>query len=181
MFEKQNIPCYIERLGHKLLKIGKEEYKGTEMVLKIDPLTPELAAELEAVKGICFRRNDAEVNQHIDAVSFTERPRPQVIELRPDPTLAKYSVKIEEAKISKITVRKPKDGQQWVLKFRAVFAEVSGADLLYLKEALFEQRYFTFYEAQGGLFEEAEAEERRESRAARPVKANGSSDGATAH
>lgn len=178
--ERQHIPCYLERMGHKQIKIGKDEFKGTELVLKIDPLTPEIAGELEAVKAICFRRNDADVNPSIDAVSFSQKPKAQVIEIRAEPSL-KHSVKIAEAKISKIQVRKPKDGQQWVLKFRATFAEVSGQDLLYLKEALFEQRYFSFFDAQGGLFEEAEAEARRESRAAKPVKANGSGDSATAH
>lgn len=170
MFETKNVGMYLERLGHKQLKIGKDVFKGTELVLKVDPLTPELASELEQVKGICFRRNDADANPHIDAVSFTYKPKPQVVELRPDPEISKPSVKIPEAKVSKIKVRKPKDGQQWVLRFYLTFAEVSGADLLYLKDALFEQRFFSFDDAQGGLFEEAEREARANAREAKPVK-----------
>lgn len=179
MFETHNVPCYIESMGHKTIKIGKEKYKGTQLSLRVDPLTPELAAELESVKGICFRRNDAEVNPNIDAVSFTHKPKAQVIELRPDPSVAKHSVRIEEAKISKIRVRKPSDGSQWVLVFKATFAEISGNDLMYLKEALFEQRFFTFANVQGGLFEDAEAEARRESKDAKPVRPAAAASAAT--
>lgn len=170
MFETENVPCYIERMGHKNIKIGKDKFKGTELVLRVDPFSAELAAELEDVKSRLYRRNDAEADPHIDSVSFTFRPKPQLIEIRPAEDVVKASVKILEAKVGKFRARKPSDGTQWVLKFNVTFAEVSGNDLLYLKEALFEQRFFTFADAQGGLFEEAEKEERRESKDAKPVK-----------
>lgn len=179
MFDTQLIPCYVERMGHKTIKIGKDKYKGTELVLRIDPFTPELAVELEAVKGICFRRNDGEVNPHIDAVSFTVKPKPQTVEIHGAPEI-QASVKIHEAKLSKVRVRKPSDGSQWVMVFRVTFAEIGGNDLLYLKDALFEQRFFSFNDAQGGLFTEAEAEARREK--APPVRGQSvSGDEATTH
>ena len=181
MFDTANVPIYLERMGHKKIKIGRDQYKGTELVLKIDPFTPALAGELAETKGIIFRRNDAEANPHIDAVSFTYLPKPQRIEFRPDPVLAKPSIVIPEAKVSKFRVRKPSDGTQWVLIFRVVFAEVGGNDLLYLKEALFEQRFLTFENAAPGLFDEAEAEERKNATTSKPVRSRGGSADATAH
>lgn len=182
MFDTKHVPCYLEGMGHKTLKIGKDRYKGTMLTLRIDPLTPELAAELEAVKGICFRRNDAEVNPHINAVHFTLKPRVQRFEVTGAEGV-RPSVTIPEAKIAKVRVRKPSDGSQWVLVFQVVFAEVGATELLYLKDALFEQRLFTFQDAQGGLFQDAEAEARRESREAKPVKPSAASSdtGVTAH
>lgn len=178
MFDTPHVPVYVERMGYRWTKVGRDKFKATELVLRIDPFTPELAGELEHAKSICFRRNDAEVNPHIDAVSFTFRPKLQTIQVFAEPTL-KPSITIAEAKISKIKVRKPSDGSQWVLVFRATFAEVSGQELLYLKEALFEQRFLSFSDSQGGLFAESEEEARKESPAAKPVRGNGS--GATAH
>lgn len=180
MFDTGNLPCYLERMGHKKLKIGQDEFKGTEIVLRIDPFTPELASELAETKGVIFRRNDGEPNPHVDMVSFTYAPKAQRIEFRPDPQL-KPSVVIPEAKVSAFRVRKPKDGTQWVLRFRIVFAEIAGADLLYLKEALFEQRFLTFENAETGLFDEAEKAAKRDAREAKPVRRAGTSDGATAH
>lgn len=169
MFETEKVTCYISLMGHKTLKIGKDKFKGTEIVLRVDPLPDELANEL-GIKAKLFRMKDAEPDSSIDSVSFTLKPRPQTIEIHPAEDVDQPSVKILEAKIGKFKARKPSDGSQWVLTFRCTFAEVSGNDLLYLKEALFEQRLFTFYEAQGGLFIDAEAEERRESKDAKPVR-----------
>lgn len=178
MFESKNVPCFLERMGHKKIKIGKEEYKGTEIVLRVDPFTPALASELAETKGIIYRRNDTEPNPNVEAVSFTYTPKPQAVEFRADPLL-KPSVTLPEAKVSKFRVRRPKDGTQWVLVFKIVFAEIGGNDLLYLKEALFEQRFLSFENASPGLFDEAEQAERREAKEAKPVRGNGSS--ATAH
>ena len=62
MFESANLPCYIERMGHKTIKIGSEKYKGTELVLRVDPFTPELASELADTKGVIFKRTDGTPN-----------------------------------------------------------------------------------------------------------------------
>lgn len=185
MFETKNVPCYIERMGHKTIKIGKEKYKGTELVLRVDPFTAELASEIGNTKGTIFRRNDVEANPELESASFSYKPKPQRIEIRPDPQIKRASVNIPESKIGKFRVRKPSDGTQWVLVFRVVFTEVSGDDLLYLKEALFEQRFFSFENAEAGLFDEAEKEARREAKEAKPVKPGRPSDvpldGMTAH
>jgi len=177
MFETKAVPCYIERMGHKTIKVGKDKFKGTELVLRVDPFTPELAAELgDNIKAKIFRRNDAETDPNIDAVSFTFKPKNQLIEIRPDPAISRASVRLLEAKVNKFRVRRPKDGTQWVLIFRVTFAECDANDLLYLKEALFEQRFFSFEDAQGGLFSEAEAEARREARESKPVRKSSSSE-----
>lgn len=174
MFESRNVPCYLERMGHKTLKVGKEKYKGTEIVLRVDPFTPALASELAETKGVIFRRTEgAEPNPNIDAVSFTYQPKPQRISITAEPTI-KASVVIAEAKVTKFRVRKPSDGTQWVLVFRIIFTEVGGNDLLWLKEALFEQRFFTFEPAAAGLFDDADKEAARESAAAKPVRPSAS-------
>lgn len=87
---------------------------------------------------------------------------------------------IAEAKVTKFRVRKPKDGLQWVLVFRVIFTEVSGQDLLALKEALFEQRFLSFENATAGLFDQADAEERKNARSSKPVRSVGG-ESQTAH
>jgi hypothetical protein len=176
MFETRNVPCYLQSMSHKTLKIGSEEYKGTEIVFRVDPFTAELAGELSETKGVIFRRNTAEVNPNIDAVSFSYAPKPQRIEFRAAPELSRPSIVVAESKVQKFRVRKPKDGQQWVLVFRATFAEISGADLLWLKEALFEQRFLSFENAEAGLFDEAEKEAKRNAKEAKPVKPSRETD-----
>ncbi len=175
MFDTKSIPMYLERLGHKKLKIGNDEFKGTEMVFRIDPFTSQLATELPDLKASIFRRTEGgEPNPNVDAVSFTFKPPPQRIEFRPDPEM-KPSIVLIECKVSKFKVRKPKDGQQWVLTFRVEVAEIGAQDLLWLKEALFEMRYLSFEVAAPGLFDGAEQEARRQSAAAKPVRATGES------
>jgi len=180
MFQTSNVPCTLEGLRHKKIKVGSDEYKGSELTLRIDPFTPALASELAETKSVIYRRNDTEANPHIDAVAFNYVPRPQRIEIRPDPEL-KPSVTILEAKVGKFRVRKPKDGTQWVLMFKATLIEVDAKELLYLKEALFEQRFFTFSPAAPGLFDEAEAEARKDSPDAKPVRRSAGGGTATAH
>jgi hypothetical protein len=179
MFETACIPVYLDSMGYKQIKAGKDKFKGTKMTLRIDPLTPELAAELSETKRMLFRRDTAEANTEIDSVAFTYVPKPQAVEFYPDPAIAKASCTIAECKVGKFKVRKPKDGSQWVLTFQITFIDVTGDDMLYLKEALFEQRFLTFENAVPGLFDEAEREARKSSRIAKPVRAGGA--GVQAH
>lgn len=172
MFETKHVPCYIERLAHKKLKLGTDEIKASYLILRIDPFTPSLAAELEdAVKGVIYRRNDAQPNPIVESVTFKHSPKPQRIEFRADPKITP-SLVLTEAKVDAFRCRIPKDGTQWVLIFRVTFAEITGQDLLYLKEALFEQRFLSFENATPGLFDAEEDTERRPTRRAAAAAAS---------
>jgi hypothetical protein len=144
-----------------------DEYKCCDLTFRIEPMTRELAAELdEAIKGTLYRRNDAEINGHLTKVEFTHKPKPQALTFRPDPALTMTSLELDESKITKLRARKPKDGNHWVFLFRATVAQLSGQDLLYLQEALYKQHFLTFEPAEPGLFDEEEKKERKVRRAA---------------
>lgn len=170
MFSTQGVPCYIAGMIGKRVKVGKEKFKGIELTLRIDPFTPELASEIGDIKSKLFKRHDASVDPNVDSATFTFKPKTQYVEIKPEPALSWAPVKIQEAKVTKFRVRRPADGTQWVLVFKVAFAESDANDLLYLKDALFETRFFSFADSQGGLFADAEAEAARDSKEAKPVK-----------
>lgn len=167
-FDTEHVPCYLDDLGHRVMKDKSgEEIKVVDLTFRIEPMTPILAAELDdAIKGTLFRRNDAEINPHLKSVVFSFQPKPQEIVFRPDPMIAKASLELGEAKLTQFRARKPKDGNHWVFLFRATTAHLTGADLLYLQEALYKQHFLTFANAVAGLFDQdAKAEKRARGRA----------------
>ncbi len=179
MFDTEHIACYLDGLTPRVMKDKTgDEIKVWDLTWRIEPITPILAAEIgDEVKGTLFRRNDAERNPHIKAVVFNTKPRPQEIVFRPDPVIPEASLVLEECKLSKLTARQPKDGTHWVFTFRATTAHLTGAQLLYLQEALYRQHFLTFGNAAPGLFDDDEKKARR----ARRQAAGGSSESTTAH
>lgn len=170
MFETRNVSCYLAGMAHKTIKIGQDEYKGTVLSYRIEPFTGELASDLGSeFKRHLFKGTDADVNPHIDSITFVHAPKPQRIEMRDDP-LIKPSVTLSEAKIGRLRARRVKDGNHLALSFSVTVPELSGQELLWLKDALFSTRFLSFDDAQPGLFAEAEAEARRESKDAAPVR-----------
>lgn len=163
MFDTEKIGMYLDDIGHRVMKDKQgDELKVLDLTFRIEPLTPTLAAEIaDGVKGVLFRRNDGEMNQNIDRVSFTHKPKPQAIQVFPDPQIGKASLTIDEGKITRLRARKPKDGNLWVFLFRVTTAHLTGADLLYLQEALYTQKFLSFANAATGLFDDEEKAARK--------------------
>jgi hypothetical protein len=170
LFESPNVPAYIQSWGGKNLKIAKEKYKGVKFTLLIEPFTPALASEIsDELKAMLFKRSDGEPKRLFKSGSLNIDVKPQTIELRVDPTL-KPSATLIDAKIEFVRMRESSEGNHLCLTMQVTLPDITAQDLLYLKEAATEQRFFTFDLMQGGLFAEAEAEERRASKDAKPVK-----------
>ena len=179
MLDSANVPVYIKSVTFKKIKVGSEKHKGTLMVGQFE-LNPKLAAEL-GLKERLYRRNDGEADPDVSGIDFTMKPsKAQRIEMRVDPFMDP-SLILPDVRIKRdIVIRRPSDGSHMVVTFRAEFMDIDGADYLSLKDAFCEQRFMTFSNAQAGLFDEADAAERRNSKNAKPAKASRRRDEAPA-
>jgi hypothetical protein len=170
LFETGNLPAYIESLAYRKLKIGREEYKGVKFIVRIEPFTAALAGELgDDVKAMLFKRTDGEPKRTVRSCTLGTKVKAQQVELRPDPTM-NSSATLIDCDVDFLRVRETAEGTQLVLRMVITVPVIGANDLLYLKDAVGEQRFFTFERLQGTLFDEAEAEARRESKDAAPVK-----------
>lgn len=162
MFDTQNVPMYLDGISHRVIKDKQnEELKAVDLLFRMEPISPVLAAELsDAIKGTLFRRNDGEINPHIKAVQFAFKPKPQSIVFRSEPTI-KPSLEIDEAKLTKFRARIPKDSKGWVFFFTATVANLSGQQLLVLQDSLYKMHYVSMANSVAGLFDEDEKQERK--------------------
>jgi hypothetical protein len=176
LFQSGNIPCYVESFSHRKLKIGHEDYKGVKFTVRIEPFTSALAGELgDDVKTIFFKRTDGEPKRALRSATLGIKVKAQQVELRPDPAL-QPSATLIDCDVDFLRVRESSEGRQLVLRMVITVPVIGANDLLYLKDAVNEQRFFTFERLQGTLFDEAEAEARRESKDAKPAKKGRRSD-----
>lgn len=171
MFDTEQIPHYLDDIGHRVMKDKSgDEFKVVDLTFRLEPLTAALAAEIASVvKSTLFKLKDAEATEGLKAVTFAVKPKPQQIAFFADRELPKASLRLDEAKISNLRARKPKDGTHWVFTFRATVAQLSGADLLFLQEALYKQYFLTFANASPGLFDSDEKAERKSRGRGTPV------------
>src|SRR5205085_8151972 len=160
-----------EGMGYTMVKGNGEPFKATKLKLSV-PLTLELAADIPGAKRTVFKLNDGTPNDDLESATFRHSSKALTIEIRADQNI-RPSAKLVDAKAKRFRVPRRAHGVPPVLKFEVIVLEIGANDLLTLKEALFEQRYFSFGRMQGGFLNEAEAAERRESKDAAPVKSRG--------
>lgn len=173
MFQSKHVPCYLDGLNIRQEKLKGDDYKIADLLFRIEPMSPSLAGEIsESVKSTLFRRVDGEVVSHLRAIGFDEKDlvlKPQAIEFRGDPKIAKPAFEIGEGRIAKLRARKPKDGRQWIFFFTVSCTELDGKTLLAMTEGLYKQWFLSFENALRGLFDVEEDEARRAESAPEPV------------
>lgn len=169
LFESKHVPVFIDGMKvNKRLKIGREKYKGVTLTARIEPLSAVLAAELgDDVKTTLFKRMDGELRGTVSSATLNYTATDLEIEVRPDPSMSP-SVTLIDAKVDNLRPRQV--GKTIVLTMTITVPVIGANDFLYLKDAVDEQRFMTFAAMQNGLFAEAEAEARRESKDAKPAK-----------
>lgn len=168
MFHTKHVPVHIDSLAYRRLSIGRETYKGIKFTARIEPLSAALAAELgDDVKTALFKRMDGELRRTFTAGTLTLVAKDVEIEIRPDPSM-KPSVTLIDAKIDGLKVRE--SGKTIVMTMTVTVPVITANDLLYLKDAVGEQRFMSFASMQAGLFAEADKEARKASKDAKPVK-----------
>jgi hypothetical protein len=175
VFKAENVPARIEALSYKLEKLGNgERHKAYKLRLSVD-LTPALAADIPGAKSKVFKMNDGTPNDDVESITFSYVTRPLTVTAIQDPSLGP-SFTLRDVQCRRFKTPKRLRGAVH-MTFEAIALDVSPDDLIGLKEAAFEQRYFTFAKMQGGFFAEAEAEERRESKdAVQPKRGRKSGD-----
>lgn len=180
-FESQ-IAVRVAEIRHRQMEHEDKEIQLTEITFEIHPLSPELAGELDDfVKRTLYTMKDAEVTSKLTGASFNLGIRPQEIAVRMAPDQGKASFVIEEAKIGTFHARRSKKSSAWRLVFTATCAPSSEHQLSQIVDSYLKSRFLQFANATAGLFDEIEQEERKASKAAKPVRPNGSGETATAH
>ena len=161
-FDDDRVGCYLDDIGHRVEKTKDgREIKMVDLVLRVQPLTPELAVALDAdVRALLFTMNDAQPKPKLKAVEFRlPVPRQQVtVTLLPDDA-PQGAIVFTEVEITGTRARTEKGVDGFGLVFYASVGPVSASDLEYICAWHTQQRFVTFHEQQPALFDTTDAPE----------------------
>jgi hypothetical protein len=166
-----DLPIFIEGFIGKPMKLGKEDWKGVRVGIRIDPFTAEHAGDLSSeLKAALFARTTGQVKDLIAICRPAFAFHSQRVTVRVDPSLEEPSIVLPDVRIvPRPLIRLTPDGT-FLFRAQLEIHEIAAMDLLYLKEAAGEQRFLTFERSEPGFFDAIEAAERRKSKHAAPVR-----------
>jgi hypothetical protein len=180
MFESEHVPVRFAAINHRRMEVDEREVSLVEITFEMSPFTKERAKELDDyVRRTLFTANDAEVTQKLGGANFRLAIRPQSIVVRMAPDQGKASFVIDEAKIGTFHARRSKKSSAWRMVFSVTCAPASEHQLAQIVECYLKSRYVTFANAEPGLFDEADREDRKKK--ARDLPARGGGAPAHAH
>jgi hypothetical protein len=175
MFQSEKVGVYLDDLGHRLVKSrkGEGEVAMVDLTFRIQPLTPELAGELEpSVKRTLFRLTDGEPVQHINAMGFKLGIPQQDLYFFTTPETKKIKFHLQRCDISKIVrARADADMPGFVLIFRASYAHPGKDELAYFHDGLYKQHFVSFQQTDPTLGLTDDAPEVDEDQEARELEA----------
>jgi hypothetical protein len=152
LFDDDGIGCYLDDIGHRLEKTkdGKE-IKVVDLTLRVQPLTPELAASLDAkVRALLFSLHDATPKKELKEVKFNLTVPRQQLAIALLPELAEQLV-LCDCDVSGVRARSEKGVDGFGLVFYVSYGPASPRELEYVCDWLTQQRFVTFQPQQPAL------------------------------
>lgn len=178
MFDRENINLRFTNIAPRVMDKDEKEIALVEITCEINPLSRELAGELdEFVKSSLFTRTDSEANSKLAGVTFHLPIQPQQVVVRMAADQGKASFVIDEAKVGDLHARRGKTTSTWKLVFSLTCSPVSDKQLAQIFDCYRKARFLTFADASPDLFAEVSKEEKQARRAAAATAA----ESATAH
>jgi hypothetical protein len=150
--------CDIEKVGvfcdtyvPRTEKRKSAEVKVLRLTLRIQPLTVEVAAAIDALVKRTLFRGTGDLAPFMHEVTFVlETPRQQLAIYASRDT-DKPTLLFDQVQIGKLRARREK--VQWAFVFKVTFGPVGPTELAYVNEWFGTQRFVSFDVAQGQLFD----------------------------
>lgn len=161
MFDTEKIGLYLDDIRHRMVKAkgGEGELAMVDLSWRIQPLTPELAGDLDdRVKRTLFRLTDGEPVPHVGAIGFKLGIPQQDMTIFATPETKRPKFHLSRCDVSKvIKARADADMPGFVLTFRTSYAHPSSDELAYFHEGLYKQHFATFVVTDPSLYSDEPA------------------------
>jgi hypothetical protein len=146
LFDLDTVGCYLDAIDHRLEKTKDgTETKVIDLTLRVQPLTPELAAALDPdVRALLFTLGDARPKPKIKAVQFALTIPRQSLTVHRLPELD-GSIVFSDCEIGDVRARTEKGVDGLALIFYAAYGPASPRDLEYVCDWHTQQRFVTFH------------------------------------
>ena len=129
-----------------------------DLDLSIDPITPELAAEIDPeVRRALFMQSTGEPRSVVSVVAFKLKIPQQNLRVHTTPDTDRERMGFGRCDITKVLAREVKQYDGWGLRFRASLASPSRDQLEYVSDMLYRQMFITAEQTDPTLFESHEA------------------------
>jgi hypothetical protein len=181
-FDTEHVPVRFADIKHRKMDKDDQEISLVEITFEMSPFTKERAKELDDfVRRTLFTQTDAEVTQKLGGANFRLAIRPQSIAVRMAPDQGQASFVIDEAKVGTFHARRSKKSSAWRMVFTVTCAPANEHQLAQIVECYLKSRYLTFANAEPGLFDEMDRDERKKKAKDMPSRRGGAPESAHAH
>lgn len=175
MFQTEKIGLYLDDIRHRKVsaKGGDGEMAMMDLSFRVQPLSPELAGELDdRVRRTLFRLTDGEPVPHVGAIGFKLAVPQQDLAVFTTPETKRPKFHLSRCDISKvIKARADADMPGFVLTFRVSYAHPTRDELQYFHEGLYKQHFCSFIVTDPSLALEPSEPELDEDQKARELEA----------
>jgi hypothetical protein len=129
-----------------------DEVKVVRLTLRVQPLTPEVAAAIDPiVRRTLFKQQHPDPTPYMHEVTFTLDVPRQLLKVFAARDSPKPSIAFDQVHIGRLRTRLEKAVEGWALIFKVTFGPCSAAELAYVQEWYGTQRFVVFSPAEAEL------------------------------
>jgi len=144
LFDVDKVGCYLDDIGHRVETQDDLEIKMVDLTLRVQPLTPELAAALDPdVRALLFKMSSGDPKPKIKSIEFKLTVDRQILEVFHLPEAGVPQIAFSDVEISSVRARTEKGVDGFGLVFYASFGPVSKDELDYICTWYTQQRFLT--------------------------------------
>jgi hypothetical protein len=129
-----------------------DEVKVVRLTLRVQPLTPEVAAAIDPiVRRTLFKQQHPDPTPYMHEVTFTLDVPRQLLKIYASRDSPKPSIAFDQVHIGRLRTRLEKAVEGWALIVKVTFGPCSAAELAYVQEWYGTQRFVAFSPAEAEL------------------------------
>lgn len=152
-FTHDRLGMFIDDIGHRKIKTKDGETRMLDILFRIEPLTPELAGEIDPeLKRIIYTMGSGEPKRMIQAIGVKVDIPQQNLAIYTTPDTATARIMFDRCDISKTVIRSIKDLDAFGFKFRASFGNPTREQLEYVDANLYSQVFVSSEQTDPDLF-----------------------------
>jgi len=154
-FESEKVGIWLDNISHRKVQTQDGEAPMVDLDFRIEPLTPELAAEIDPeIKRALFELTSGEARKAINSLGFNITIPQQNVQIFSTPDTERARLGLDRCDVSRIVARRVKGQDCFGLRFRFSFSHPSKEQHAYLSEHLYGQFFVTLEQTDPTLFEE---------------------------
>lgn len=129
-----------------------DEVKVVRLTLRVQPLTPEVAAAIDPiVRRTLYKLEHPDPTPWMHEVTFTLDVPRQLLKVYASRDSGRAAIAFDQVHIGRLRARLEKAVEGWALVFKATFGPCSAAELAYVQEWYGTQRFVAFSLAEAEL------------------------------